>query len=233
MHVSQKPPVQSPATPPNCITPGSYSTSSRSSEPIVKRLLHVIKAIADSAHARHVSTIVVAIPSHNTVVLSGGSRSSPSLTSSCRCCTMSTGRRLHRERSPSLTGSEIRSRDANRGGGRVPNRRRASGLWLSLVALKRKTAAEDVTFADAMRHAAQAGVQLHARPENQRAAPRSEARRVGDLGNRRRPARGPRTPNGPRRRHPPYRALAHRPGGSGDTGARSLDRRRAVETTIA
>jgi peptidoglycan-N-acetylglucosamine deacetylase len=121
-------------------------------------LLHVIKAIADSAHARHVSTIVVAIPAADTVVYPA----KPLVAIADLVMPM-----LYDEHwSTSLPGaisepvwvkSVLATRIAEVGASRIVAALPVYGYRWSL---KTNAAAEDVTFAEAMRRAAQAGVQL-------------------------------------------------------------------------
>ena len=121
-------------------------------------LLHVVKAIADSAHARHVSTVVVAVPATDTVVYPGRpllaiadlvmpmlydehwSTSSPGAISE-----------------PDWVKSVLATRIVEVGASRIVAALPVYGYRWSL---KTKSPAEDVTFADAMRSAAQAGVHL-------------------------------------------------------------------------
>lgn len=121
-------------------------------------LLHVIKAIADSAHARRVPTVVVAIPATDTVVYPAKpliaiadlvmpmlydehwSTSSPGAISE-----------------PDWVRTVLAARIAEVGASRIVAALPVYGYrW----PLNPKSAAKDVTFSDAMRSAAQAGVQL-------------------------------------------------------------------------
>lgn len=121
-------------------------------------LLHVIKAIADSAHARHVATVVVAIPAVDTVVYPAKplvavadlvmpmlydqhwSTSAPGAISE-----------------PDWVRSALAGRIAEVGASRIVA---ALPLYGYRWSLKTKAAAQDVTFTEAKRSAAQAGVQL-------------------------------------------------------------------------
>ena len=121
-------------------------------------LLHVIKAITDSAHARHVSTVVVAIPATDTVVYPAR----PILGVADLVMPMLYDQ--HWSTSPPGPISEpdwVRSalavRIAEVGASRIVAALPVYGYRWSL---KAKSPAEDVTFPDAKRIAAQAGVQL-------------------------------------------------------------------------
>ncbi len=121
-------------------------------------LLHVIKAIADSAHARHVSTVVVAIPATDTV----GYPARPIAAVADFVMPM-----LYDEHwstsapgpisEPDWVRSALAARIAEVGAARIVAALPVYGYRWSL---KKKSAAEDVTFVDAKRIAAQAGVPL-------------------------------------------------------------------------
>jgi len=121
-------------------------------------LLHVVKAIADSAHARHVSTIVVAIPATDTAVYPG----QPLIAVADLVMPMLYDE--HWSTSPPGAISEpdwvraaLATRIAEVGASRIVAALPVYGYRWSL---KTKSAAEDVTFAEATRSASQAGVQL-------------------------------------------------------------------------
>jgi spore germination protein YaaH len=121
-------------------------------------LLHVIKAIADSAHARHVSTIVVAIPATDTVVYPA----KPLVAVADLVMPMLYDQHWSTSppgaiSEPDWVKSALAVRIAEVGASRIVA---ALPLYGYRWSLKTKSAAEDVTFAEAKRGAAQAGVQL-------------------------------------------------------------------------
>lgn len=121
-------------------------------------LLRVIKAIADSAHARHVSTIIVAVPATDTVVypakplIAVADLVMPMLYDE-HWSTSSPGAISE----PDWVKSALATRIAEVGASRIVAALPVYGYRWSL---KTKSAAEDVTFADAKSSAAQAGVPL-------------------------------------------------------------------------
>jgi len=121
-------------------------------------LLHVIKAIADSAHGRHVSTIVVAIPATDTAVypakplIAVADLIMPMLYDE-HWSTSSPGAISE----PDWVKSSLATRIAEVGSSKIVAALPVFGYRWSL---KTKSAAEDVTFAEAKHSAAQAGVQL-------------------------------------------------------------------------
>ena len=201
---------------------------------IVERWLHVIKAIKQLRARDSVSTISITIPAGRHHGLSGEAASSPSLTSSCRCSAIEHLVDVsHQERSPAPDSDrDPFSRRRSRRSGRITNRHRASGLWLSLVRLRDKGTRRGRGFRGRNAPArAGAGVQLRGtrKPSPYGAKPASE-----DEGDQHRPARGPRTPNGRAagvpadlrsrtiRQENAHRCQAH---------ARSIDVRQ-IETTV-
>jgi peptidoglycan-N-acetylglucosamine deacetylase len=121
-------------------------------------MLHVIKAIADSAHARHVSTIVVAIPAVDTVVYPA----KPLVAVADLVMPMLYDQHWSTSQpgaisEPDWVKSALAIRIAEVGASRIVA---ALPLYGYRWSLKTKSAAEDVTFTEAKRGAAQAGVQL-------------------------------------------------------------------------